>query len=261
MQSNLSPQQALTSTRTPPQPSWLSSQRRLQLLSPALQQSPVKPASSLEVSSRKWGRHLCGEMLTCSVGAAQASPASPRAAPSWTHASSSSVPAPSLAALRQGQALCGSWLWPRAQQPVGAGGQAEVNSPCALPHRPCASFMGLSPAEMDFCFAAHTDLCILITIKTSQPVPVMFLCCFPDRGTWTVAEWSFWHKRWKRHEEGFPPASFPVPWVACGAAVGWTGSTRPCKEKHHASSWLQAPPRVVCLPGNLLAPKPHLSLA
>lgn len=54
-ESNLSPQQALTSTLTPPQPSWLSSQCRLQLLSPALQQSPVKPASSLEVSSRKWG--------------------------------------------------------------------------------------------------------------------------------------------------------------------------------------------------------------
>lgn len=131
-ESNLSPQQALTSTLTPPQPSWLSSQCRLQLLSPALQQSPVKPASSLEVSSRKWGRHLCGEMLTCSVGAAQGSPASPRAASSWAHASSSSVPAPSLAVLRQGQALCGSWLWPRARQPVGAGARPRsiVPVPC-----------------------------------------------------------------------------------------------------------------------------------
>lgn len=119
------------SALTPPRPSWLSSRHRLQLLSPALQQSPVKPASSLEVPSRKWGRHLCGEMLTCSVGAARGSPASPRAAPSWTHAPSSSVPAPRLLRARAGPCVapgCGPEL--SGLSGLGARPRPRVPVPC-----------------------------------------------------------------------------------------------------------------------------------
>lgn len=114
--------------------------------------------------------------------------------PSLSKSSSQLDPCPLLvcpsspAAPCQGWALRGSWLRPRAQWPVRAGGQAEAKSPCALPPRPCASFVWRSPAEMDLCFAAHTHLCILITIKTSQPVLVLFSCCFPDDGTCTVVE-------------------------------------------------------------------------
>lgn len=70
------------------------------------------------------------------------------------------------------------------------GWEGHTESP---PPRPRALFLWLSPDEMNLCFDAGTDLCILITIETSELMPEKYLHCFPEDGNLPIVEWSFWH--------------------------------------------------------------------
>lgn len=133
VETDQTPPQALSTLRSPPPTHQLSSMHGynsfLWLYSKAWW------SLYLEESSRKWGHHLCGERLICSVGAGQGFPASLRAALSWTCAPSSSVPVPPMLCAGGTCSLCRAAsciLGLNSLFQRGWGGHTEDNSPCHL---------------------------------------------------------------------------------------------------------------------------------